>query len=278
MVILSGAISVLSKKSEIENKIGFRLEGFKKRDLNDALKSLSEIGYSGIELCLEHPDLYPENHARHPINKIDDSLAENNLEISAVSFHGKQLDWEDKTQICRYGIELCQKLDAKVFITGSHISPKSFAEMVKFTRDLSMFSSDVGVYFAVEPEPGTVIAGTKEMNSLFNEINNPILKINYDIGHSFITENNLYDDILYWNDRIVHTHIEDIKGSIHRHLIPGEGDINFKDVFKAFGKIDYRGYYTIDLFDIEDNSESFAKNGFLQIKRIIDAIEQSRRY
>jgi len=275
MVTLSDVIFAMSKKSDNINKIGFRLSGFKNWNLKDTLKSISKIGYDGIELCLEHPDLHPDNQARQASEQIQDYLSESDLEISAVSFHGKRMTWKDKTRICLYGIELCDSLNVEVFITGSHIDLTSFNNMIHFTRDMCSLAADSNVLLAVEPEPGTVIAGTKEMKLLYENVDNTNLKINLDIGHSFLTEESIFEDIQYWNDRIVHTHIEDTKSGIHRHLIPGEGDIPFNEVFDAFSNIAFNGYYTIDVFDIESDPDYYAKQCFQQIKRIIENSEYS---
>jgi sugar phosphate isomerase/epimerase len=245
----------------IQNKIGFRLSGYRQVPLDDALNSIAVCGYDGVELCLEHPDLDPDNSARGDAERINHLLSQAELEVSAVSFHGKNAGWEAKHSKCRYGIQLAHELGCHVFVSGSVLgqSPELFAEMCRFTGEMCSIVDDYGISFAVEPEPGTIIEGSREMRALLETVVSDRLKLNLDVGHAFLTEPDLYDDIKSWNDLIVHTHIEDIKKGIHQHLLPGKGDIDFTAVMRALNELKYDGYLTIDLFDILDNPQHHAR-------------------
>ena len=38
-------------------RIGFRTAGYRNVPIEEAVRAIAEIGYDGVELCLEHPDL-----------------------------------------------------------------------------------------------------------------------------------------------------------------------------------------------------------------------------
>ena len=248
----------------IERKIGFRLTGFKRRKLESALQTLAEIGYQGVELCLEHNELDPANRGRWSASRLSKFLYQIGLKASAVSFHGKQSPWDEKMCNCIAGMELANELGVKIFISGSIRggSPDDFNQMCRFTEEMCHYAQRYNIDFAVEPEPGTVINDSAAMTALLNAVDSPRLKVNLDIGHSYMTEPNLFEDIIRWGKFVVHTHIEDIKCKIHQHLIPGEGELDFKRIFDAFDEIDYSGFFTIDLFDIQDNPEHYAQQGY----------------
>ncbi len=252
---------------DISERIGFRLTGFSDWNIEDTFSSLSENGFKAVELCLEHPDLNPGSLIFYNSHKILDILYKFDLIASAVSYHGKNSSWEDKKRLCLYGIELAVDLGMDVFISGSHTDMESYPKMLKFTGEMCEIARKKGVYFAIEPEPGTVIEGSREMRRLIDEAASPALKVNLDIGHSFITSENYLNDLLSWKDYIVHVHIDDIKDKIHEHLSPGMGDIDFKRVFYLLDEIDYRGYYIIDLFNIRNNPALYAKKSIRDLKR-----------
>jgi len=256
---------------EISQRVGFRLAGFSDWNIEDAFASLSENGFKAVELCLEHPDLNPDSFKYYNNHRLLDILHKFGLSASAVSYHGKNSSWEDKKRICLYGIELTYDLGLEVFISGSTTDMGSYPEMLKFTCEMCGIARRKGIYLAVEPEPATVIESSLEMRRLIEDAASPALKVNLDIGHSFITSENYLNDLRSWKDYLVHVHIDDIKGKIHEHLSPGEGDIDFKGVFYILDEIGYQGYYIIDLFDIRNNPALYSKKSCKDLIRRLHA-------
>lgn len=68
---------------------------------------------------------------------------------------------------------------------------------------------------------------------------------------------------------IVHTHIEDIAGRVHKHRVPGEGDIDFAAVFAAFERVGYAGPHVIDLFGLGDEAAATARAALDALRRIL---------
>lgn len=253
----------------IIERIGFRTSSFNEWNLHDSLLGLAQSGFKAVELCLEHPDLNPGSIKFWNSGKLQDTLGELSLKPASISYHGKQADWKVKERMCLYGMKLASEMGIKIFVSGSHIDPDSFNDMVSFTRKMCRVAKDMEVFFAVEPEPGTVISGTPEMQSLMEKVQSASLKINLDIGHSYITSDNYLKDIHDWGNDIVQVHIEDIKNKIHKHLSPGKGDINFKSVFSVLDETGYNGFYIIDLFEIKINPVLYAKKSIRDLMGIL---------
>lgn len=252
-----------------QRKIGFRLSGFRDRKLEEALGVLADAGYDSVELCLEHPELYPQSDRSWDVKRLYRFLRNIRLEPSAVSFHGKQADWEEKKQKCRAGLQVASELEVSCFISGSVQAREEdkFGQMCVFTAEMCRAAEVLGVFFAVEPEPGTIIHGTPDMRALMKAVDSPWLKINFDVGHSYITEEDLYSDIVTWGEDIIHVHLEDIRGKEHRHLLPGQGEIDFRQVLATFNEIAYYGAVTVDLFDIYDNPEMIARLAITELQK-----------
>ena len=51
-------------------------------------------------------------------------------------------------------------------------------------------------------------------------------------------------------------HLEDIaEDRKHNHLIPGKGNINFRDIFERMHMLDYRGDVSLELYPYVDMPE-----------------------
>ena len=69
-----------------------------------------------------------------------------------------------------------------------------------------------------------------------------------DIGHlQCMGELPIAPHIRKWKDRLWNVHIEDMKRGFHEHLMFGEGEIDFKEVFAALKQIDYKGGVFVEL-------------------------------
>jgi len=252
-------------------KIGFRLTGFREWPLKEALAALADIGYDGVEICLEHPDLNPDNPDVWDSRRLIETLKEVNLAASAVSFHGKRASYTEKYRKCTAGIKLARELDVNTFVSGSVLdrSEESWGRFCNFVHDCCAAARLYDVYLAVEPEPDNLIEDSAGMRKLMKELNCINLKINLDIGHSFITEEDVYQDIKEWRNDLAHVHLEDIKGSKHEHLLPGEGGMDFRRIFAALRDVDYRGFITLDIFNILDDPKGFAERALRSLEELV---------
>lgn len=90
-----------------------------------------------------------------------------------------------------------------------------------------------------------------DMEQIFNEV--PDLKMTLDLGHAQLLakENNSIGFIQKHPKRIKHIHMHDNRGGDSAeddlHLPPGEGKIDFKDIFKWLKDIDYNRTITLEL-------------------------------
>jgi len=143
---------------------------------------------------------------------------------------------------------------------------ENFRSMVTLTKQLCIAGSQAGIQIAMEPEPDTLIHNSADLQNLLEAAGMENLKLNLDIGHAYLTEEDLISDIYRWNQVIVHTHLEDINQGNHRHLIPGDGEIPFGEVFEVFDKIGYAGSFTIDLFDILSDPRYYAREAYQRLR------------
>jgi sugar phosphate isomerase/epimerase len=70
------------------------------------------------------------------------------------------------------------------------------------------------------------------------------------------------DIIARAGNRVVNTHISDLQDRIHKHLIPGLGNVNLPDLFARLEKIGYQGALTWDLYPYVDTPDEAASKTY----------------
>jgi len=264
-------VSHQTQPAEDLNKLGFRLEGFGQWPLDKALAKIAQIGYRSVELCLEHPGLCPDSLRGDSIGQIGRSVADHGLRISSVSHHGKRESLSKAAHNQKLGLEIAQSLGAHVLVVGApstSADPQGCSTFLAL-EELVRSAEGTGVVIALEPEPDTVIHGIYEFSLLAAHLAGSPLALNLDLGHSALTEGNPLDVIQEWAPFIVHTHVEDIRKPNHTHLLPGDGHLDLLRMIKKLRETGYVGDLTIDLFDILDEPDVWAKKAMDRMKLLL---------
>ena len=125
----------------------------------------------------------------------------------------------------------------------------------------------LGVKLLIEPEPELLIERWEQLEDLLSAIDSPSLGINFDIGHFYCVGEDVPAAISRWGDRIDHFHIEDIASDrTHRHLVPGDGAIDFDSIFEAISGIGYEGWVTVELYPYVETAPVVAGKAYKRLK------------
>jgi sugar phosphate isomerase/epimerase len=246
-------------------KIGFRTCGFARWKIDAAFKELKAAGYDGVEICLEtHGFLDGSRVDIEALRRAAASARESGLELASVSYHGDAENPRLRWRRAEAAIKAAGEVGAAILILNSppfdpgrkeRILKEHIGRLGRFCR----IAEDAGVTIAVEPEPFLAVEGSEDMLRVLDGVRSRALAVNLDVGHAFITDRDVAAYIRLLAKKIVHTHFEDIKGRVHRHLVPGEGDMPLGEMFRALSDIRYAGYITVDLFNIHDAPGKFAR-------------------
>ncbi|MBO83249.1 MAG: hydroxypyruvate isomerase [Actinobacteria bacterium] len=120
-------------------------------------------------------------------------------------------------------------------------------------------TAKAGVSLLVEPIntsdiPGYWLCNTDEALSIINEVNNPNLKLQYDIYHMQIMEGNIINTIENNLDVIGHMQLADNPG---RHE-PGTGELNYPEIFRMIDSMNYSGWIGCEYIPISDTESGLA--------------------
>ncbi|MGH9676232.1 MAG: sugar phosphate isomerase/epimerase family protein, partial [Candidatus Acidiferrum sp.] len=154
--------------------------------------------------------------------------------------------------------------DAVSFWSGSVIDPAPESvwmnRLAEGCTAICDYAATRGIRLAFEPEPGMAIDTMERFARLHEQVNRPNFGLTLDIGHLQCQgELPIGDHIRKWRDLIWNVHIEDMKRGIHDHLMFGEGDIDFAEVFTVLKEIQYAGGVHVELSRHSHNAVEIAR-------------------
>ena len=241
-------------------RIGYRTASFGDWPLEQVFKTLGRLGYDSIELCLERQELRPTGLNAKAAREITDTAESCGLRIHSLSFHGDRMPWPERVEQQKAAVLAAPWFGVNTVVVNTPRTDAGVAEEEVFAHltTLAEIAEGEGVLVAVEPEPELVVGNVAQMLRVMDRAGRESLGVNLDVGHIFLTEADLPQAIRALQGRVYHTHIEDIAGDVHKHLIPGEGDIDLPRVFCVLWEIGYRGVVTVDLFGPFDDPADVA--------------------
>jgi len=224
----------------------------------EAINFFSYKGFDGVELCYEdlsfriRPDLWePEI-----IALIREHSEKAGIVISAVGNHLRYFFDDFMFEAVKKGIKSTRLYGADVFIfaamndANEKIQRKDLRGIaVRRIKELCKLAESEGVKLAMEPEPPSIYANTRDFLELCAEIGSPALGINFDAGHAFLTDPDILESVDLLKGKIFHGHIEDMQRGQHLHLLPGDGDMDLPALFKKLKETGFNGYMSVDLYN-----------------------------
>jgi sugar phosphate isomerase/epimerase/mannose-6-phosphate isomerase-like protein (cupin superfamily) len=281
VVVGVGFAAIVSSATAAEQqkkvRIGYRTQAYRRMEFRDALADLKKRGYGGVEFCLDSPPVKGGGFDEAAARDFARMVSEAGLEVYSVSHHGNFVSDDRFFAELKRLIPLAPAMGTRTFVISSGPIDRENRRQQRATvlgrlRELAKVAEEAGVVLALEPEPGLAVESTREMMQLIWNIESPSLRINLDIGHAFLTDGDLVESIRQAAKLIVHAHIDDMAGGQHRHLIPGEGEIDLAAVMTAFLEIGFEGPFVVDLFDL-DPVEA-ATPAMAEIKRALGVAEE----
>ena len=152
------------------------------------------------------------------------------------------------------------------------------AESMKWLRDslaeLLEYAGARSVRIGIEYEPGLLIERYEELAALIEDMNSDYLGANLDLGHSHVLGEDPETVIRGLGCRIFHLHIEDIESRKHYHLIPGQGSMDFPELFALLRRSGYDGFFTVELYTYPHRPKEAAREAF-EFLRHISSLEEA---
>jgi fructoselysine 3-epimerase len=255
-------------------RTGFRTIGYRRFSVDTAIRRIAGIGYDGVEVCLEHPGLEPEEIDVLRGAALATVAAGESVEIATVSYHGDRDPLSLRWKRALRAIELTSSMGTGILIINSPRpgpnAPESLQEQFHEQLEQQLERAErLGVILAIEPEPGLLVDDVDDVLELIGRMQSEHLRVNLDLGHAFLTEHDVPAAIRRLGDLIVAAHIEDMPSGEHRHLIPGEGDMDLPATIDALDDVGFDGWLTVDLFDIADAPDDAAEVSLARVRELV---------
>lgn len=253
-------------------KLAYSTNAFKRYSLNEAIRIIAEIGYEGIELLCDSPHAYPPIFQDKEIHSFKNQIAKFRLVISNLNaftlysisdvYHPSWIEDDKVSRELRIThtincIKLAKKIGAKNLSTEPGGPVMGRKTDMKYLEKLFMeglnrvvpIAEEENIKILIEPEPNLLLENSNQFLNFIKNFSTENVGLNFDIGHFYCVGEDPTEIIYKLSEYIEHFHLADIASNrIHNHLIPGEGSINFRSVFRAIEGIGYKGFVTVELY------------------------------
>jgi sugar phosphate isomerase/epimerase len=241
-----------------------------------AANLLAALGYDCLELCLEAADVRPETMTEARAKALVQSFEEFGIGLASLSYHADREPLAQRAANQEAAIRVAGWMSAEILVVNAEKSvnqERQWAEHVVHFRNLCALADPIGVTLAIEPEPLLVVGSTQDALELIEAVGSPRLKVNLDVGHAQITDPGRWvpsvaDTVRRLGPNLVHLHLEDIAGRVHKHLPFGQGDIDFGALREALADVGYQGPYVVDLFGQDAEPRQVAADALVALRRL----------
>lgn len=248
-------------------KLCFNSTTLRNIDLFKALILIKEYGYEGVELTINDTHVHPLKNTNDRFNEIKSFCEDKGIAIVCLAAGGPNVlgdepyepslinkdprKREERLDFIKRSMELAVHLNSPVLnINSGKLRPDvSAPEAQEYLLDgiHELLTRAGDLILVLEPEPDFFIGTTQKAIEIINEVDSDKLRLNLDIGHVFCSEDDCYRHIEDSLPYARHIHIEDIKGGVHHHEIPGEGDLDFDRIIGAIKEAGYDHYVSVEL-------------------------------
>ena len=277
-------------------KLAFSSNAYMHFSIEDTIRKISELGYTGIEILADVPHAWPAGLLEERKQSIREHLAMYNLEIANINAFMMNAvadprqpywhpGWTDpdphyraiRREHTKRSLQLAADIGAPNITTepgGLLAEGQTWDEAAKIYYDEFMPCVDVaeklGVKLLIEPEPELLIERFDQYLEFTNNIDSPMVGLNFDVGHAFCVNEDPQDWVAKMADHTVHYHFEDIADTrVHQHLIPGHGAIDFKATIDAIKRTSYDGWLTVELYPYIDNPDDAAREAKEYLSKLL---------
>lgn len=253
--------------------LGYNTNGFAHHRLSDVLEIIAELGYRGVALTpdVNHLNPFQPDHSlsrrlKRLVNvlwkKRLDCVIETGARFLLDPMRKHQPTLVSPTADGRYErlaflnrcLSIAKRLNARhvSLWSGAAADDASYravmSRLVDGCKRLADAAAKKNVRLAFEPEPGMFIDTMDKFAELHAKVNHPHFGLTLDIGH-LVCQDELPvgKHIEAWKHCLWNVHIEDMRAGVHDHLMFGEGEVNFIDVFAALKAIEYTGMVSVEL-------------------------------
>jgi D-psicose/D-tagatose/L-ribulose 3-epimerase len=250
-------------------RYAYNTNGTGRHRLDDALVLVSEAGYDGVALTLDHHHFDPfaedwERRAEALRRRLDE------LGLASVVETGAHflLDFRQKHEptlvsaaaegrarrlaYLRRATDIAAIVGSEALTFWSGVLKPGVARhdasawLREGTREAVAYMHGRGVVPAFEPEPEMMVSTVDDYADLARAV--PDVRLALDLGHVLVTGEREPDAaVLEFGDHLATVHIEDMRRGRHEHLAFGDGDMDVGAALGALRTVGFSGLVCVEL-------------------------------
>jgi len=280
--------------------LGYNTNGLVHHELIQAIRLLAEIGYGSVAITIDHHALSPFDPQsaaqRRAVARLLETLGMRSVIETGARFlldpwqkHEPSLMSADslarrrRIEFYRCAIDCAAELQSDCVAIWSGVlrdslrRPEAMGRLVEGLEEVLDHAAQARIPIGFEPEPGMFIDSLAAFEQLLQRIDSPWLKLTLDIGHVHCQgEGPIARQVHRWSDRLVNVHLEDMRRGEHRHLMLGEGEIQFEPVIAALARCGYRGGVHVELSAHSHEAPQVARRAFELLQPLIEQAQKNR--
>jgi fructoselysine 3-epimerase len=255
--------------------IAYSTNAYTRHRLSEAIERISALGFDGVEILCDCPHWFADRERDDEAARLRGLLDGLRLRVSNLncntangffeprppenvfepSLASADPDWRRwRLDYSIRALDLARILGAgQISVTSGRPDTggtpgQGLDLLVDSLSRLCEAAERRGVRVGVEYEPGLLVERADELAEVIARVGSPLLGANLDIGHSWLDGESPEHAVAVLAGRVWNTHVEDIRGRKHYHLIPGEGDLPLTRYFAALAAAGYEGFHTVELY------------------------------
>lgn len=243
-----------------------------KGSFEEKVESAAKAGLQSVELVAEYVNWSDADIAR--VLKLCRSfrLGMDTL-IATPDWSKRQVSMVDPAERenfladVRRAITFAKKLEVPqiILMSGNAIAGRThddqYASLLEGTKRAGDLAAEASLTMIVEPlnslvdHKGFFLTTCTEGLKLIREVDNPHVRLLFDIYHEQVQEGNVIRTL---TDAAPYTAVFHVADSPGRHE-PGTGEINYRNVYKAIQKTGFSGYLTMEYLPLAEQTASLIK-------------------
>jgi sugar phosphate isomerase/epimerase len=280
-------------------KLAFSSNAYMHFSIEDTIRKIAELGYSGIEVLADVPHAWPAFLLEERKQSIRDQLSRHGLQIANINAFMMNAvadprqpywhpGWTDpdphyraiRREHTKRALKLAKEIGARNITTepgGLLMQGQTWDQAAKIFYDEIMpcveVAEKVGVLLLIEPEPELMIEKFDQYLAFADRVKSPWIGLNFDIGHAYCVGEDPQDWVARMAPLTRHYHFEDIAATrVHKHLIPGHGAIDFAKTLSAIQQTGYDGWITVELYPYIDNPDNAAREAKQYLTKVAQSV------
>ena len=254
-------------------KFSYNANGLRNVPVDAAIRDVAEAGYAAIELSLHPAHIDPFSFTPTVARRISGALDETAIVACCLAtgadtllsderfepslIHPDHAGRGRRVDLIKRSIDIARTLDIPMinFASGprrSDVEDRAATDWLSEGLRECLDYADDDVVLAMEPEPGFFLETNDSVAELISSLGSPSLTLAQDLGHCRVVEEDYLGSVSRNLAVTSIIQVEDIKGRVHYHEIPGDGDIDFAGFFDVCRAGGYDGYYSVELYNHSD--------------------------